>query len=229
MDPILITSLIVGFLGGMHCLGMCGGVVGALTFGLESKIQASWWRMLPYQVAYSGGRISSYIIIGALFGFLGASLGSIATFLPVQQALQLIAGLFMIALGLYLGGWWFGVVVIEKAGQFIWRRIVPYAQRLRSVKTIPQAWLYGMIWGWLPCGLVYSMLIMAMSAGNAMDGALIMLAFGLGTLPNLLLMGVFAFYFTRLARNAWVRRFAGLSVIMLGVWQLYLVFSVSLE
>jgi len=96
MDPILITALMVGFLGGVHCLGMCGGVVGALTFSLDPKIQASWWRMLPYQVAYNVGRISSYILIGSLFGFMGASIGSIVTFLPIQQALQVIAGLFMI-------------------------------------------------------------------------------------------------------------------------------------
>ncbi|MCF6298789.1 MAG: sulfite exporter TauE/SafE family protein [Thiomicrorhabdus sp.] len=228
MDPILITALIVGFLGGVHCLGMCGGVVGALTFSLEPKVQSSWWRMLPYQVAYNLGRLSSYVVIGGLFGFLGASIGSLATFLPIQQGLQVVAGVFMIALGLYLGGWWFGLVVIERAGQAIWKKISPYTARLTAVKTLPQAWLYGLIWGWLPCGLVYSMLIMAMSSGSAMDGALVMLAFGLGTLPNLLLMGVFAFYFTKLARNLWVRRFAGFSVISMGVWQLYLVFSTSI-
>ncbi len=227
MDPILITALVVGFLGGVHCLGMCGGIVGTLTFSLDSKVQASWWRMLPYQMAYNLGRISSYVLIGALFGFLGASIGSIATFLPIQQGLQVVAGLFMIALGLYLGGWWFGIVVIERVGQVVWKKIAPYTKRLGAVKTIPQAWLYGLIWGWLPCGLIYSMLIMAMSSGSAMDGALIMFAFGLGTLPNLLLMGVFAFYFTKLAQNRWVRRFAGISVISMGIWQLYLAFSVS--
>ncbi len=227
MDPILITAVMVGFLGGVHCLGMCGGVVGALTFSLDPKVQASWWRMLPYQMAYNVGRISSYVLIGGLFGFMGASIGSIVTFLPVQQFLQVIAGLFMIALGLYLGGWWFGVVVIERLGQAIWQKLTPYTKRLGAVKTIPQAWLYGLIWGWLPCGLVYSMLIMAMSSGGATDGALIMLAFGLGTLPNLLLMGVFAFYFTKLARNLWVRRFAGLSVILMGGWQLYLALTTT--
>ncbi len=227
MDSILVTAVIVGFLGGVHCLGMCGGVVGALTFSLEPKIQASWWRMLPYQVAYNAGRLFSYVLIGALFGFLGASLGSLATFLPAQQVLQLVAGLFMIALGLYLGGWWFGIVVLEKMGHIIWRKLVPYTKRFGRVKTWPQAWLYGLVWGGLPCGLVYSMLIMAMSSGGAVDGALVMLAFGIGTLPNLLLMGVFAFYFTKLSRNIWVRRFAGVSVMFMGGWQIYLALSTS--
>lgn len=227
MDSILITALVVGFLGGVHCLGMCGGVVGALTFSLESKAQVSWWRMLPFQLAYNIGRISSYVIIGALFGFLGAALGSIASFLPAQQVLQVIAGLFMIALGLYLGGWWFGLVAIEKVGRSVWQRLSPYASKFTPVKYIHQAWLYGLVWGWLPCGLVYSMLIMALSAGGALEGGLVMLAFGLGTLPNLLLMGVFAFYFTKISRNLWVRRFAGACVMAMGFWQLYLAVVVT--
>jgi sulfite exporter TauE/SafE len=228
MDSILLTALMVGFLGGVHCLGMCGGVVGALTFSLDQKIQLSWWRMLPYLLAYNAGRISSYVLIGALFGFLGSSLGSLATFLPAQQVLQAFAGLFMIALGLYLGGWWFGIVAIEKAGQSVWRLLSPYVSKFTPVRQLHQAWLYGLVWGWLPCGLVYSMLIMALSAGSALEGGLVMLAFGLGTLPNLLLMGVFAFYFTKISRNIWVRRFAGASVMAMGVWQLYLAMIVRI-
>ncbi|WP_373020038.1 sulfite exporter TauE/SafE family protein, partial [Thiomicrorhabdus sp.] len=107
-------------------------------------------------------------------------------------------------------------------GRNLWSKLQPYAKKLSPIESLPQAWWYGMVWGWLPCGLVYSMLIMALSAGSALDGALVMLAFGLGTLPNLLLMGVFAFYFTRLARKDWVRKLAGLGVISMGVWQIYL-------
>lgn len=224
---ILITSFIVGILGGVHCLGMCGGVVGALTFGLDIKIQRSRFRTMLFQLTYNIGRITSYMIIGAMFGYLGMAIGSLATFLPAQQALQIVAGLFMIALGLYLGGWWYGVVVIEKVGQGLWKRVQPYAKNLSSINKLRQAWLYGLIWGWLPCGLVYSMLIMAMSAGGALEGALVMLAFGLGTLPNLLLMGAFAFYFTKLARKTWVRKLSGFGVISMGLWQLYLAWAVQ--
>lgn len=227
MESIYLTSLLVGILGGVHCLGMCGGVVGALTFSLDVRVQRSWWRMLPYQLAYNLGRISSYMLIGALFGYLGAALGSLATVLPAQQALQVLAGLFMLALGLYLAGWWYGVVQIEKLGQQLWLRMQPYAKKLTPVKSLPQAWWYGLIWGWLPCGLVYSMLIMALSAGGALQGAMVMLAFGLGTLPNLMLMGVFAFYFTRLARKEWVRKLAGLGVMSMGAWQIYLAMTLK--
>jgi len=228
VDSIYITAFIVGILGGVHCLGMCGGVVGGLTFSLESKVQTSWWRMMSFQLTYNLGRLTSYVIVGAIFGLFGASLGSVATFLPVQQLLQLLAGLFMIALGLYLGGWWFGVAKIERLGQKLWQHLAPYAQKMTPVRHYHQAWLYGLIWGWLPCGLVYSMLIMAMTAGSALAGAGVMLAFGLGTLPNLMLMGVFAFYFTRLSRMVWVKRIAGMSVMLMGIWQIYLAYSVSI-
>ncbi|GAB6071334.1 sulfite exporter TauE/SafE family protein [Thiomicrorhabdus hydrogeniphila] len=227
MDSIYITAFVVGILGGVHCLGMCGGVVGGLTFSLESRIQTNWWKMMSYQLVYNIGRITSYMILGAVFGALGAGIGSLATFLPAQQFLQVIAGLFMIALGLYLGGWWFGVVKIEKLGQALWAKISPYAKNMTPVKHYYQAWLYGLVWGWLPCGLVYSMLIMTLTAGSAISGAAMMLAFGLGTLPNLMLMGVFAFYFTRLSRMVWVKRTAGLGVILMGIWQIYLAYSVS--
>jgi len=183
--------------------------------------------MLPFQLAYNAGRILSYGVIGAIFGLLGMALGSLAAFLPVQQGLQIFAGVMMIALGLYLAGWWFGVAKIERIGQKLWQRLQPYAQRMTPVSNYRQAGLYGLIWGWLPCGLVYSMLIMAMTAGGALEGAMVMLAFGLGTLPNLLLMGVFAFYFTRLARNLWVKRLAGLSVIAMGLYQIYLALTVT--
>jgi sulfite exporter TauE/SafE len=226
-ESIYLTALIVGLLGGVHCLGMCGGVVGALTFNLKPEVQLSWWRMLPYQLSYNLGRISSYVLIGALFGFLGSSLVSLATFLPLQQTLQVVAGVFMVVLGLYLGGWWNGLVVIEKSGQGVWKRLAPLTQKMMPIRTIGQAWLYGMVWGWLPCGLVYSMLIMALSAGGALDGGLVMLAFGLGTLPNLLLMGTFVFFFTRLARNNLVRKVAGGLVMVMGFGQLYLAYSVQ--
>jgi len=227
-SSLYLTAFLVGLLGGVHCLGMCGGVVGSLTFNLSPNLQTHFSRMLPYQLAYNFGRISSYMILGAVFGLLGSSLANLATFLPAQQILQWIAGLFMIALGLYLGGWWFGVVTLEKAGAKLWQKLQPLTQKFNHVEKLHQAYLYGLLWGWLPCGLVYSMLIMALSAGSALNGALTMAAFGLGTLPNLMLMGAFAFLLTKWARTLWVRRLAGISVILLGAWQIYLATQMSL-
>jgi len=224
----LVSAMLVGLLGGVHCLGMCGGVVGALTFGLPVSVQRQWWRMMSHQLAYNLGRISSYALAGALFGFLGSRLVSLAQFLPLQQLLQVIAGLFMVMLGLYLAGVWNGITAIERLGGRLWSRLQPLAQKLTPVRSLPQAYLYGLVWGWLPCGLVYSMLIWALAAGSALQGAALMVAFGLGTLPNLMLMGVFAFFFTRLARNPWVRRSAGALVMLFGLYQLYLAGHVTI-
>ncbi|MBD3821260.1 MAG: sulfite exporter TauE/SafE family protein [Thiotrichales bacterium] len=228
-ESLLFTALMVGFLGGVHCLGMCSGVVGTLSFNLRPEVQLSLWRMFLYQLAYNLGRVTSYALIGALFGWLGHTVTSLATFLPAQQALQIFAGAFMLALGLYVAGVWNGVVVIERLGSFIWKRLQPVVAKMTSVRTIPQAWLYGMVWGWLPCGLVYSMVIMAISAGGALQGAAVMIAFGLGTMPNLLLMGSFAFFFTRLSRNQRVRRVAGFLIMLMGAWQIWLAVSVQVS
>ncbi|MPQ77343.1 sulfite exporter TauE/SafE family protein [Hydrogenovibrio sp. JE_KL2] len=228
-ESLLFTALMVGFLGGVHCLGMCSGVVGTLSFNLRPEVQLSLWRMFPYQLAYNLGRVTSYALIGALFGWLGHTVTSLATFLPAQQALQIFAGAFMLALGLYVAGVWNGVVVVERLGSFIWKRLQPVVSKMTSVRTIPQAWLYGMVWGWLPCGLVYSMVIMAISAGGALQGAAVMIAFGLGTMPNLLLMGSFAFFFTRLSRNQRVRRVAGFLIMLMGAWQIWLAVSVHVS
>lgn len=227
MESIFITAFTVGVLGGVHCLGMCGGVIGVLSFNLKPEIQLSYRKQLPYLFAYNFGRISSYVFIGLIFGWLGSTLVSLTDFLPFQQGLQLFAGLFMIALGLYLAGWWNGVVIVERLGSGVWKKLTPLAKKISNVQTLPQAVLYGLVWGWLPCGLVYSMLIMALSAGSALNGGLVMLAFGLGTLPNLILFGSFAFFFTRLSRNKWARNFAGLSVIGMGCWQIWLALSIS--
>lgn len=228
-ESLLFTALMVGFLGGVHCLGMCSGVVGTLSFNLRPEVQLSLWRMFLYQLAYNLGRVTSYALIGALFGWLGHTVTSLATFLPAQQALQIFAGAFMLALGLYVAGVWNGVVVVERLGSFIWKRLQPVVAKMTSVRTIPQAWLYGMVWGWLPCGLVYSMVIMAISAGGALQGAAVMIAFGLGTMPNLLLMGSFAFFFTRLSRNQRVRRVAGFLIMLMGAWQIWLAVSVQVS
>lgn len=228
-ESIYLAALIVGLLGGVHCMAMCGAVVGSLTFNLKPEVQVSYIKQLPYQLSYNFGRISSYALIGLLFGWLGSSLTNLAEFLPIQQALQVFAGLFMLALGLYIAGWWNGIVVIERAGGKIWQALKPLSSKMMVVSTIPQAWYYGLVWGWLPCGLVYSVLIMALSAGSALEGGLVMLAFGLGTIPNLMLMGTFAFFFTRLSRNIIVRRFAGSSILLMGLWQIWLAYSVSVN
>lgn len=208
-DIGLLSALLVGFFGGVHCVGMCGGIVGALTFGLPESVRSRPAGAWPFHLAYNLGRIASYTLAGALAGGLGAGLLQLAELRQAQLALQVVAALFMFALGLYLGGWWSGLVRVERLGGHLWRRLEPLGRRLLPVRSPPQAFALGLIWGWLPCGLVYSVLIWSLTAGGAPAGAQLMFAFGLGTLPNLLLMGALAARLGAFVRRPWPRRVAG--------------------
>ena len=161
----------------------------------------------------------SYTVFGGLAGALGSAL-ALANFLPVQTLLYVLAQIVMILLGLYLAGLSQSVLVFERAGGVIWRRVKPLFQKLIPVTTTPRAIVAGMAWGWLPCGLVYSILVSALATGSAVSGAALMLAFGLGTLPNLLGMGLFARQIQPFLQRVWVRRTAGLLVAGFGVWGL---------
>lgn len=214
----LLAALFAGLLGGVHCVGMCGGIVAAFSFRADGT-------QPPFRLhlAYNLGRVSSYVIFGALAGALGGTLGGtlkLAGFLPVQTALYVLAQAVMILLGLYLAGLNHWVLVFERAGGVLWRAVKPLFQRLLPVTSVPQALLAGMAWGWLPCGLVYSVLVSALASGSATSGAALMLAFGLGTLPNLLGMGLFARQIQPFMQHLWVRRAAGIAVAGFGVWGL---------
>ncbi len=213
----LAAAFLAGLLGGVHCVGMCGGIVGALGLGLPAGVQKQRAGFLPYLLGYNAGRLVSYTLAGALLGGVGALATNLMAVNQAQQALQFVAGLFMVALGLYLGGWWFGLTRLERAGASVWRRLEPAGRKLLPVRTVPQALALGLVWGWLPCGLVYSVLIWAVAAGSAAEGALLLFAFGLGTLPNLLAMGLFAARLAAWSRGAWVRRMAGALVAVFGV------------
>lgn len=209
-----LSAFLVGLLGGVHCVGMCGGIVSALSMGTSPRQGTSW----RYLVAYNVGRISSYTLAGLLVGALGAQL---STLYEIQLGLKILAGLFMIAMGLYIAGWWFGLLRVEQLGGKLWQRIQPLGNHLIPVKSTYQAGILGLLWGWLPCGLVYSVLIWTLSVESAAQGALLLLSFGLGTLPNLLAMGAFAVILKKQMQQQAVKITAGLCIMSFGVYQLY--------
>ena len=191
IDVSLLSAFLVGLLGGVHCVGMCGGIVGALSLGLPEQLRTgpARWR---YLVAYNLARISSYTVAGALLGGIGWMAANWSGVHQLQLGLHILAALFMVALGLYLGGWWQGLVRLERMGGLIWKRLEPLGRRCLPVRTAGQAFLLGLVWGWLPCGLVYSVLVWSISTGDPLYGAALLFSFGLGTLPNLLAMGAAA-------------------------------------
>ena len=212
-DNACLALFIVGLLGAGHCAGMCGGIVGALS-AQGPQGAAS----LPIHLAYNLGRIGSYVLAGLLAGALGQLAGSL---MAVQQGLYLFASLMLVAMGLYLLGLTQFLAPLERGGQALWQRIQPLTKRFLPVRGIAQALPLGLLWGWLPCGLVYGALATALGAGSAGQGALLMLAFGLGTLPNLLLAGLLLARFRRFAQARVTRIVAGLLVLGYGIHGLY--------
>ncbi|WDU63580.1 sulfite exporter TauE/SafE family protein [Pseudomonas poae] len=213
LAPLLVSALILGLLGGGHCLGMCGGLMGALTLAIPKEQRSRRFRLL---LAYNLGRILSYATAGLLIGLAGWAVANS----PAAMFMRVLAGLLLISMGLYLAGWWSGLTRIESLGRGLWRYLQPVANRLLPVSSLPRALLLGALWGWLPCGLVYSTLLWAASQGNALDSALLMLAFGLGTWPVLLATGLAAERVTALLRKRSVRMAGGLLVILFGGWTL---------
>lgn len=228
-DLLYPAAFLIGLTGGVHCLGMCGGIVGALTLGLPTSPGHPWRTRLPFLLAYNLGRITSYVVAGTFVGGVGAWAAQLISVHYAQLGLQIIAGLFMILLGLYLAGWQGTLGRLERAGGALWRRIEPLGRRFFPVRTPFQAWGMGLVWGWLPCGLVYSVLVWAVGAGGALEGGLLLLSFGLGTLPTLLAMGTVAATLAGFVRHPGVRAVAGTLIILFGMYEISLAVNMLLS
>jgi hypothetical protein len=217
MIPTIGTALVLGAFGSVHCVAMCGGIAGALSMardGVGGKKSGVWLRHACYGV----GRVASYVVAGAFVGSLGLVLGSV---LGAKGTLLLraAAAVLLVLLGLQLGGWWSGLAHVERVGASLWRRIAPPLLPTRPDRASALASLgIGVVWGWLPCGLVYSTLAWAGASGNPIESSVAMGAFGLGTLPGVWLVGVGASPLARLTRERGVRELAGATVIAMAIW-----------
>ena len=215
VQSLAATAFLVGLLSGVHCVAMCGGIVAALQAGVPHSPPPR--RALGRQIGYSLGRITTYAAAGAAAGGLG-SLGLLKNdVLPFQVVLLVLANALIILLGLYLAGLGSSVLALERAGGAVWRIVRRLGARLGPAHSLPGAVAVGVVWGFLPCGLVYSVLATALAAGSAGKGALVMAAFGLGTLPNLLGAGLAAGALIRLASSRPLCVAAGLLVAALGI------------
>lgn len=192
-----VSALVVGLIGsGTHCIGMCGGIMGALAANIR-KDQARVW---PFLFAYNIGRIVSYALAGAVLGAFGHGVMTAVPGPGVAAVGDRIAALFMVALGLFLGGWWGALGRLETWGGRAFAYLRPVGQRFLPVTSLWQALGLGLVWGFLPCGLVYSVLAWALVSGSAARGAGLMAIFGLATWPGLLALGSVRRF------GAWVRR-----------------------
>lgn len=191
----LIAAFIAGALGGLHCLTMCGGFVALLSgAGQQPGVvplrpaAALAWRQLPCNL----GRIATYTLLGAVAGGIGAAALNAAQWLPLQRALYVVANVFLLAVGLAIAGRTAEIAWMSRAGASLFARVAPAVRPLMQRDSAAGRTLLGMIWGLVPCGLIYGMLPIALFSGSAPAGAAVMLAFGLGTLPNLLAAGFLA-------------------------------------
>ena len=218
----LLAVFMVGLLGSVHCVGMCGGIVSAfsmvpvkrITLAVaKPSVRGVVWRVVTYNV----GRISSYALAGALAGSIAGGARALAGVSVAQAGGYWLANLMLVLLGLYLMDAWRGLAHLERAGQAIWQGIEPLTKRLLPLNSPFKMFLAGLLWGWLPCGMVYSMLLTAMFSGSALSGATVMFVFGLGTLPTLFAVGVLGSQLRRLMQRRVVRVASGLIVLSFGL------------
>jgi sulfite exporter TauE/SafE len=217
MDIDYFSAFVIGILGSGHCLGMCGGITSMLTSALPKDSSYSKTLLV---ICYNLGRIFSYSLIGAIVGFTG-SVAAKNIGVPLS-GLRMVSAIFLIFLGLYIGKWLMWLNRIEGLGKYIWRYLSPYSKQLIPVNSPVKALGLGALWGWLPCGLIYSMLTWSLASGDVTKGALIMTFFGLGTLPALLIMSYSFIKAKTLLIHPTFRKFMALSLIFYGVYSLYL-------
>ncbi len=212
LPAALLAAALAGLLGSTHCVGMCGGV--ALSSSQPGP-SPQWRRAL----AFNGGRIASYILAGALAGGIASRVGAVLpAAAPWGSILRIATGLLMVGIGLQIAIGWTGLRRLERLGVPVWRCLGPMAARLDPRRSALHSLAFGALWGWIPCGLVYSALLAALISGEASAAAAIMLAFGLGTAPALLSLGLVGDRLRPLMRKAGWRRSSGALVIGLGLW-----------
>ena len=218
----LAPVFLVGLLGSVHCAGMCGGIVSAFSLAparsfpvrvVTTRAAPSLGRVL----AYNGGRIASYCAAGALAGGLAGGARALAGLAAIETAGYWLANAMLALLGLYLMDAWRGLAQLERLGQGAWRRIEPATALLLPLDSPAKLAAMGVLWGWLPCGMVYSVLLTASLSGSALSGAAVMAAFGLGTLPMLTALGVAGARLRAFAGRRAVRIASGLVVFGYGV------------
>jgi sulfite exporter TauE/SafE len=210
-----VSAFVLGLMSASHCLGMCGGISGAFGLGVDrTGIQ----RLAPL-FAYNSGRVMCYGLLGLLLGSVTQAGVHYAGNLLIP--LRVLAGLMLIAMACYISQWWMGLTFLEGAGQYVWRHVQPFSLRLLPVRNLFHAFIFGLLWGFLPCGLVYSVLTWAASSAHPLPAALLMISFGLGTLPVMLASGMVSVQLKNFLQRKMVRQGTAVLLMAYGLWTLY--------
>jgi uncharacterized protein len=217
--PLLGAALAAGVAGSAHCFAMCGGIAGAL--GMHARHSG----VPPAQatrraVLYQLGRVAGYTGAGALVGALSQSAHGLMQLIGAGALLRIAAGVLTLLIAVRMLSGRNFLAPLERTGVFVWRRLQPLAHRAARGTAWHTSLLVGLLWGWLPCGMVYSMLLMAATSGSFVGGAAIMASFGLGTLPAMLASTWLASRMPRAAGGPAVRAVSGTLLAIFGVWML---------
>jgi sulfite exporter TauE/SafE len=209
--PALTAALLAGLLGSAHCLGMCAGISGL--FAVNSSV-TTMRGQIPMAITYNAGRVVSYAILGIVVGTFGSVIVKASP--GMAGTIRMLSGVVIILVGLKVAFDLRLLNPLERMGGTLWSRIAPAAQRLVPVTSIPRAFGLGLVWGWLPCGLVYSVLLIAATTARPVDGAAVMFVFGIGTMPAMVLTGLGAAQLAQLMRRRSTRVGLGLLIVVLG-------------
>ena len=213
-----LVALLMGIFSSMHCIGMCGSIIGTLTLSLKPEIRDKKSTLFPYVLTYNLGRITSYTVAGILIGAIEFILTRPLGEGHGHRVLQILSALIMAGAGFYIAGWFPQFAYIEKSGSWIWKKLEPLGRKLIPVQTLTHGYLFGMVWGWIPCGLVYSTLALAATTGDVVKSTLTMLFFGLGTLPAVMGLGIMTSSLARLAKMERFRQAVGVMFIILALF-----------
>ena len=214
MTELYFAAALMGFMGSGHCVAMCGGISSAL--GLANNQHP--WGALIYQI----GRVSTYTFAGALTGAL-------SYWVPQEFTLILrgTAALILVFVAFYLFGWSQAVLLLERLGRPLWKRISPFTKVFSQPKSPRDFWFAGAIWGWLPCGLVYSALALSATSAHPAQSALTMLFFGLGTLPSMLAINFAGQKVRALGKLRSIRIISGLTLLLMAGWTVFSVWQMA--
>lgn len=212
----LSAAALAGLAGSGHCFGMCGGLAGALALRTRERDGSS--AALRRALLHHAGRLGGYALAGAVFGFFGGSLAAAFDLLQIAMVVRIASGAVLVLIAIRILGGWNALAPLERMGARFWRRLQPLVRRAGSSNDVPGTLLLGLLWGWLPCGLVYSMLLFAVLTGDAGRGAAVMAAFGLGTLPAMIASSLLFSRLHQWLRGLWPRAVTGLLLLAFGGW-----------
>jgi uncharacterized protein len=222
----LSAAFIAGIAGSAHCFAMCGGLAGAFGMQTRSSVAVSS-SALGNALPYHAGRLSGYALAGGICGLLGATLQAILDLARIGAWLRIASGVLLLLIALRILSPWNPLRWLETLGAKFWRRLQPLTRKTGALNGNARAVAMGFLWGWLPCGLVYSMLLFAALSGRAIEGAAILLAFGLGTLPALLASSALASQAQHLLRGRWPRLASGVLLLAFAIWMIWISVAAS--